>query len=114
MKQSFLILLFLFIIFKIQSHATQEERVIIDNDIIKDVNRINVAITFSKAKDNLKLQEKFKTCIKSLLKYATIDINFFIVGDVDSQNLAKSYFKNIEDVKIKYNVGLTLEIINFK
>jgi hypothetical protein len=79
--------------------------VIINDENIKNPNRINVAITFSKAKDSINLQDKFKTCISSLLKHAKIDINFFIIGDNESQKLAKGFFAEIKDVKIKYDVS---------
>lgn len=104
---------FFFYIFNIFTLInSQQTDTTINNDrvLINDLNEsnkhyINVAITFTKAKTNFNLQEQFKRCIRSLLKHATIDTNFFIIGDNESQLLAKKYFTEVENVKIKYNVS---------
>ena len=51
------------------------------------------------------LQDKFKVCVKSILEYATRDLNVFIIGDNESQKIAKSYFNELKNVKIKYDVS---------
>ncbi len=66
--------------------------------------KINVGITFTKAYNNENLRNKFKVCVSSMLKYATIDINFYIIGDQESQIIAKKIFSNIKHVKINYEV----------
>lgn len=65
---------------------------------------INVGITFTKVATNENLQNKFKLCVTSLLKHAKVDINFYIIGDNDSQLIAKRIFAEAEDVQIKYEV----------
>ena len=64
--------------------------------------QINVGITFTKAATNANLRNKFKLCINSLLKYSTIDINFYIIGDPDSQQVARDIFRTVKNVKINY------------
>ena len=66
--------------------------------------RINVGITFTKVAQNKNLQEKFKVCVTSLLKHATVDINFYIIGDHDSQMIARRIFDQAANVNIKFEV----------
>ena len=66
--------------------------------------RINVGITFTKASANENLRNKFKLCVSSLLKYASVDIDFYIIGDLESQTIAKKIFSNVKNVKINYEV----------
>ena len=72
--------------------------------------RINVGITFTKAASNKNLVDKFKLCVSSLLKHATVDINFYIIGDYQSQTLAKEIFSRVKNVKINYEVNLTIKL----
>ena len=65
---------------------------------------INVGITFTKVTENEDLQKKFKLCVNSLLKYSTVNINFYIIGDKQSQLKAKEIFKSIRQPKIEYNI----------
>lgn len=74
--------------------------------------KINVGITFTKAANNDNLVNKFKLCVSSLLKYATIDINFYIIGDHESQNIAKKVFSRVKNAKINYEVIKFKHIIN--
>jgi hypothetical protein len=77
------------------------------NEVILN-EKVNVGITFTKAGSNQDLVKKFKLCVSSLLKYATIDINFYIIGDKQSQLIAKNIFSKVKNVKIKYEVILLL------
>ena len=65
---------------------------------------INVGITFTKVSENEDLQKKFKLCVNSLLKYSTVNINFYIIGDRLSQLKAREIFKSIKQPKIEYNI----------
>jgi hypothetical protein len=67
--------------------------------------RINVGITFTKAGANQNLINKFKLCVSSLLKYATVDINFYIIGDAQSQLIARRIFDKIQHVNVNYEVS---------
>ena len=75
-------------------------------ELISSLNdeKINVGITFTKAYNNENLRNKFKVCVSSMLKYATIDINFYVIGDQESQIIAKKIFSSIKYAKIKYEV----------
>jgi lipopolysaccharide biosynthesis glycosyltransferase len=66
--------------------------------------RINVGIIFTKASSNTNLQDKFKICISSLLKYATIDLNLYIIGDKESQLLAKKFISKLDFVQVNYEL----------
>ena len=65
---------------------------------------INVGITFTKVVENDSLRKKFKLCISSLLKYATVNINFYIIGDKESQLIARKIFTGVKNVKIQYKI----------
>lgn len=68
--------------------------------------RINVGITFTKAAANENLRNKFKLCVSSLLKYASVDIDFYIIGDLESQTIAKKIFSSVKNLnKINYEVN---------
>ena len=66
--------------------------------------RINIGIIFTKTAGNENLQEKFKLCIFSILKYATVDMNIYIIGDRESQNLARRIISRVRETKIDYKV----------
>ena len=70
-----------------------------------NVDSINVAITFTKARNNQNLISKMQLCVHSLLKYATIDINFYIIGDDESQKIASLIFSKARNIKIEYKVS---------
>jgi len=74
------------------------------SDVSSPDERINVGIIFTKAASNRNLQEKFKLCISSLLKYATIDLNLYIIGDKESQLLAKKFISKLDFVQINYEL----------
>lgn len=67
--------------------------------------KVNVGITFTKVTENQKFQDKFKTCVASILKYSTVDINFYIIGDKKSQVIARNIFSQIKFVNINYEVS---------
>lgn len=67
-------------------------------------NSINVGITFTKVVENVLLKEKFRLCISSMLKYATSNINFYIIGDPQSQLIAKQIFKESNAYNISYQL----------
>ena len=58
-------------------------------------DKIYVIITFSKAKHNYLLQEKFKTCVSSMLYHTRTQIMFYIIGDETSQNLAETILNKV-------------------
>lgn len=74
------------------------------NNNQKDKSYINVGITFTKVSENSDLRRKFKLCVRSLLKYATVNINFYIIGDKESQLIAKKIFSTVKNVKIQYKI----------
>ena len=67
--------------------------------------KVNVGITFTKVADNQKFQDKFKTCVTSILKHSTVDIVFYIIGDKKSQVIARDIFSKIKNFNIKYEVS---------
>lgn len=91
---------FVFIILYVQ--LINCESSVVENS---DAGPINVAITFTKITGNDKLKDKFRLCVSSLLKYATIDINFYIIGDAESQYVAREIFSKIKNYNIKYKVN---------
>ncbi len=73
-------------------------------NLADSTNRINVGITFTKAAQNKPLQEKFELCVSSLLKRAKVDINFYIIGDNDSQMIARKIFAKSKNLQINYEL----------
>lgn len=66
--------------------------------------RINVGIIFTKAAGKDDLISKFKTCVSSMLKYAKVDLNIFVIGDTESQYIARDIFDKIKNYNIKYTI----------
>ena len=65
---------------------------------------IDVMITFTKAKHNYQLQEKFRTTVRSLFHFSTVPIDLHILGDEDSEKLAADIIHDVAD-KSKYAVS---------
>ncbi|RNA37042.1 xyloside xylosyltransferase 1 [Brachionus plicatilis] len=65
---------------------------------------IDVGIIFTKAGGNENLIEKFKTCVSSILKYSSIDLNLYIIGDTESQYIAKNVIDKIKKPNINFNL----------
>jgi lipopolysaccharide biosynthesis glycosyltransferase len=76
----------------------------IESKDVNDKNRINVGITFTKVNEHESLIEKFKTCVSSLLKYAKVDINFFIIGDAHSQQVARDILSKVKNYDIDFKI----------
>ena len=74
-------------------------------DNAQKAERINVGIIFTKAGGNENLQHKFKLCIFSILKYATVNINLHIIGDRESQKLARRIISRVRQPNIDYKVN---------
>lgn len=64
------------------------------------VHEINVVITFTNAKDNTNLQQKFQTTVLSMFKWTTTPVNIYIIGDQASQVIADAILKQAVS---KYN-----------
>jgi lipopolysaccharide biosynthesis glycosyltransferase len=97
----FIFKLYLFTILLVKLNTANAE-VQEENEPEIEEERINVGITFTKTTGNDKLKEKFRLCVSSLLKYATVDINFYIIGDDESQYVAKQILSRVKNRKIKY------------
>lgn len=69
-------------------------------------NPIDVGIIFTKAGGNENLVGKFKTCVCSILKYSSIDLNLYIIGDTESQYIAKNIIDKIQKPSINFNLKL--------
>ncbi|XP_033724533.1 xyloside xylosyltransferase 1-like [Pecten maximus] len=69
-------------------------------DVKKLINNIDVIITFSKAKDNRGLQQKFEVTVSSMFKWATVPLSLHIIGDDESKDLAG---RILEGAASKYN-----------
>ncbi|CAF0904861.1 unnamed protein product [Brachionus calyciflorus] len=65
---------------------------------------IDVGIIFTKAGGNDNLIDKFKTCVSSMLKYSHVDLNLYIIGDTESQYIAKNILDKIKKPSINYNL----------
>ena len=78
--------------------------IILLGNLVSADSRINVGITFTKVAENQKLQDKFSVCVSSLLKHARININFYIIGDDQSQEIARKIFSKVKDVEIDYKI----------
>lgn len=72
--------------------------------VASDKSRINVGITFTKVAQNQNLQDKFSVCVNSLLKHARTDINFYVIGDSHSQQIAREIFSKVTDVQVEYEI----------
>ncbi|XP_013414815.1 xyloside xylosyltransferase 1-like [Lingula anatina] len=57
---------------------------------------IDVIITFTKAKDNWQLADKFRRCVASLVKHSSVMLAFHIIGDKDSQQIAEKILKEVD------------------
>lgn len=66
---------------------------------------INVMITFTKAEHNNKLQQKFKTTVHSLFRFASVPVNLYILGDVHSETIAKDILSEVVDSQ-QYTVSI--------
>lgn len=65
---------------------------------------INVGITFTKVNEHPSLKEKFRLCVSSLLKYASVNINFYIIGDPESQQIARKIFATTNPYNVTYQI----------
>jgi len=65
---------------------------------------INVIITFTNVKNNINLQSKFGTTVSSLFKHSSVRIALFIIGDGESQNIAKNILEEHVNDNTKYRV----------
>lgn len=65
---------------------------------------INVGITFTKVSEHPSLKKKFRLCVSSILKYATANINFYIIGDAESQQIAKKIFATVNAYNVSYQI----------
>ena len=52
-------------------------------------NDVTVFITFTNAAHNIKLQNKFRLTVSSMLQHTTIQLSIYIIGDDESHLLAK-------------------------
>lgn len=68
------------------------------------VDSINVGITFTKVHEHPSLKEKFRLCVSSILKYSTVNINFYLIGDAESQRIAKKIFSSTHSYNISYQI----------
>lgn len=60
---------------------------VLEEDLLPE--EVQVVITFTKAKQNPNLQDKFKTCVQSILQLSSVNLAFHIIGDEDSQKIAE-------------------------
>ena len=108
-KKLLINLIFFFVFYEFRSHAFEiEAKTLVEKTEIEKeipVERINVGIIFTKVSANSNLIDKFKLCVNSMLKYSTVDINFYIIGDIESQHEAKKIFSKIKNTKVKYEVN---------
>ncbi|XP_069113450.1 xyloside xylosyltransferase 1-like [Argopecten irradians] len=74
-------------------------------DVRKKIYNIDVIITFSKAKDNRGLQQKFEVTVSSMFKWASVPLSLYIIGDDESKGLADSI---IEGAAAKHNARYTM------
>ena len=65
---------------------------------------IDVGIIFTKASGNDNLVDKFKLCVSSLLKFAKVDINLYIIGDKESQYIARNVIDKVKKPDINFNL----------
>lgn len=74
------------------------------NKAAKAEKPVDVMITFTKAEQNSNLQTKFRTTVKSLFRFASIPINLYILGDPESEKIAKNILSEVADSQ-KYTVS---------
>lgn len=69
--------------------------------------RINVIITFTNAVGNENLQSKFKQTVESILIHTSVPLVLYIIGEAESQNLAK---KLVDEIKRKKDITLDIQV----
>ena len=66
---------------------------------------INVIITFTNAKSNANLQQKFRLTVSSMLKHASVPLKIQIIGEPESQAIASKILEESSaDSKSTYRV----------
>ena len=76
-------------------------------DLAENDKSIDVMITFTKAKDNRNLRAKFETTVKSLFHFSTVHVNLHILGDHESETIARDILGQVAD-PAKYVVCIHL------
>ena len=66
---------------------------------------INVLITFTKAVGKIKFHQKFEQTVTSLLEHASKPLALHILGDPESQEIAKKIIEDKAKPKSTYRVG---------
>lgn len=71
---------------------------------INEIKEIDVMITFARAENNFNLQSKFRTTVKSMLRFSSVLVNLYILGDVGSEKIARSILEDVSKHGHKYKV----------
>lgn len=75
-------------------------------DVVPEIREVDVMITFTKAETNHNLQKKFRTTVKSLLRFCSVPVNLYILGDAGSEKIARAIVEEeAPDHKQKYKVN---------
>ncbi|XP_014666199.1 PREDICTED: xyloside xylosyltransferase 1-like [Priapulus caudatus] len=62
-----------------------------------DSRYIDVLILFTKAKGNAKLAARFRTCVASMLRHASVPIHYHLVSDDESAAVAADAFRELAE-----------------
>ena len=90
----------------------EEQRTNTDQNIEIRKDDMNVMITFTNAKNNPNLQNKFRIAVSSMFKWTTIPLHIYIIGDSDSQVLADNILKDASNEHQKeYKVLLLIRYL---
>ncbi|WAR15024.1 XXLT1-like protein [Mya arenaria] len=68
-----------------------------DGDLLSvlEKDQVNIMITFTNAKQNGNLQNKFRTTVRSLFHFTSKPVNLFILGDEHSEAIAKDILAEV-------------------
>jgi len=72
---------------------------------------INVMITFTNAQHKRDLQTKFTLTVRSLFQHSTRPVTLYIIGDADSQLLAKDILAQHVTEPDKYKVRILVAVL---
>ncbi len=83
------------------------------SEMTQDPDEIHVIITFTFAKRNVNLQNKFRKTVTSLLEHATVPLEIQVIGDNESQAVASDIIREASEksrTTYKVRAHLTLAL----
>ena len=109
------VICFIYIVYRFQNYdsfstISKPYRTHTDSKLVSDGllsvsnKRVDVMISLTKAEYNSELQNKFRTCIRSLFHFSSVHVNLHIIGDNASRDVATQILAESVE-KSKYTVS---------